>query len=62
MLHEDQLIGPLDKLLFAAAADKGSLEPIHQVGWGLEASTENDIQTPFPLIGYSTKWRTLQVS
>lgn len=33
MLHEDQLISPLDELLFAATTDKESLEPIHQVDW-----------------------------
>lgn len=33
ILHKDQLIGPLDKLLFEANADKESLEPIHQIGW-----------------------------
>lgn len=33
MLHEDQLISSLDKLLFASATGKESLEPTHQVDW-----------------------------
>jgi len=33
ILHEDQLIGPLDKLLFGETADRHSVEPIHHVGW-----------------------------
>lgn len=33
MLHGDQSVGLLVPLLFAATADEGSLEAIHQAGW-----------------------------
>lgn len=33
MLHEDQSVGLLVPLIFAATADEDSLETIHQAGW-----------------------------
>lgn len=47
MLHGDQSVGLLVPLLFAATADEGSLEAIHQAGWQLEGSKENDVLRPF---------------